>query len=379
MPPRKQLLLTLGVFPLLGAIAAFTWAGNFAEQRVDASGLPKFWEVVDSLRADRAPSRAQWDALFAAAGYAEYEEHERSRAEREWLITAAFKPWRKNEDPPAGVERLGIGRTIAHLQFALAHREQIEAFIAQLATDDFVSRAIAAAQDYLPPGCADPADALPIKLIVLYPGGRALPKAVVFDACLLSCSSMPHQYIGHELHHVFRRKLERVPQEQIAAGDVPLMKIISRMEMDGIADLIDKRAMVMGDDDLVRKELTHPAFRIVRDQVIRITRQAPEILAMVDAALSESWKDPSESKRIGEDLERELPWMAQQTVGMFMAMTIEGQLGRERVGACVGNPFAFFRAYQEAAAKIRNPSVVPTLSQEATSALAALERRYVPK
>jgi hypothetical protein len=71
--------------------------------------------------------------------------------------------------------------------------------------------------------------------------------------------------------------------------------------------------------------------------------------------------------------------MAQQTVGMFMAMTIEGQLGRERVGACVGNPFAFFRAYQEAAAKIRNPSVVPTLSQEATSALAALERRYVPK
>jgi hypothetical protein len=68
--------------------------------------------------------------------------------------------------------------------------------------------------------------------------------------------------------------------------------------------------------------------------------------------------------------------MGQQTVGMFMATTIEQQLGREQLIATVGDPFAFVQAYSKAAAKANTPDAVPVLAPESLGLLAELARKY---
>jgi hypothetical protein len=328
------------------------------------------------LEADRTPSQAQWDSLFSAPGYAEFEAYEQQRDRRQGLITLAFKP-----TVPAGLERNTIRsegelQTLEHLRFAAAHRNQIDEFSSQFANESTIAKAVAAAQEYLPPGAADLVLVPPIKLIVLYPGGRALPSCVVFDASLFYGSTAPHRLLGHELHHVFRRKLERVRESEIGRADMPLMSLLIRMELDGVADLIDKRSFVTSEDAVPITQPQHPSVQRVRSQCDVVFRQAGELLRRLNAAMIDISGSPADSARISEEFKRSLPWMGQQTVGMFMATTIEQQFGREQLIATVGDPFAFVQAYSKAAAKANTPDAVPVLAPESLGLLAELARKY---
>jgi hypothetical protein len=61
-------------------------------------------------------------------------------------------------------------------------------------------------------------------------------------------------------------------------------------------------------------------------------------------------------------------------MGAFMAETIEREMGRPRLVATVGDPFAFWRTYREAA--LRTGGRTYALSDSAMSMLGQVERRH---
>jgi hypothetical protein len=61
-------------------------------------------------------------------------------------------------------------------------------------------------------------------------------------------------------------------------------------------------------------------------------------------------------------------------MGAFMAEIIERQLGRDRLVAVVGDPFAFWRLYNEVA--LRTNGAARVLSERAMGVVAKVEDRY---
>ena len=67
--------------------------------------------------------------------------------------------------------------------------------------------------------------------------------------------------------------------------------------------------------------------------------------------------------------------MSGHPTGYYMTRVIVAEFGTGRLIADFGNPFAFFRLYDEAARQ--SEAGVPVLSDDALSFLASLEAKYV--
>jgi len=83
--------------------------------------------------------------------------------------------------------------------------------------------------------------------------------------------------------------------------------------------------------------------------------------------------NPADRRDLGGKLRTAVPRSGHPT-GYYMAETIVGVLGKDALIRTVSNPFAFFRAYNDAASK----KVVgtPLFSKKAMDFLRSLEKRY---
>lgn len=81
--------------------------------------------------------------------------------------------------------------------------------------------------------------------------------------------------------------------------------------------------------------------------------------------------DPARSNEMGGALVKTLPG-AGRVVGAFMARCVLEQLGDNELAATIGDPAAFWRAYDRAAAAAGSPR----LSTEALQVIERLDRQY---
>ncbi len=326
-------------------------------------GYHRFWQVADLLMRDREPAVDEWQGLLSAPGYQELIAHEFSPEFFPEHFRLAFKP--SLGASLAQVLRGGShARLLRHYLLAAETREHIARGMAAMASAPVAATARQAALAWLP---RDFTPAFPtVAFVIFAPDARGYASVVV-DASFACQHPAPQALLAHEYHHVFRRQLVAARAAQ-APGDEDVLWVFDQLEAEGIADQLDKRSWP--EDAPVSSGLIADYARRYRQHFLA----APELIRRLDALLGAWHETPPQREEIAKRLRAAIP-LAGHPMGSFMARQIERRFGRRACISAVGNPFAFMRLYNEAAA---GDGRAPALSVAALRAVASLEGTYLP-
>lgn len=334
----------------------------------DFSGLDAFWAVFDTLSADAEPSDRLWDELWSTPGYALLDEREHRRSDLTRAFRLAFTPSRASERTAALDEDSWVGYVLSHLLNVEARRGDIEAFQRTAAEGSLLAEAKRRAQEYLPPGAVDVARAE--VSFIIFRDARGFDRILLDPLYLLSIRH-GNLMLGHELHHRYRGELA-VPYGGL--GEDWTAWTLTTTEQEGIAGMVDKRDVPgMTDDEL------HALYPLADDHAYFSNYQieyarSNQWLAWTEAMLERIAADPNDES-LAMRFHRGIP-DGGRIMGAFMAATIEDELGRDALIEVVGDPFAFWALYNDAASRTEGRAFV--LSAEAMSMIAEKRRRYAP-
>jgi len=331
-------------------------ASDVQSSPMDLSGIEMFLELTALLEKDIEPEQAQWDRLFATPGYAVLIKIEFGRDFFAKRFRLAFMPSKKAELEEQMRKETGFwAQFLPHYVRAKAMRREIEAFVAELKASNVYRRAIEQAAAYLPKGAASGTPR--VAFLIFAPDGRGYDPIVIDVLESLDSKDGFERFLAHEFHHWFRNRLVDLMQDQ------SLLWIIGQVQLEGIADLIDK-ADRPGKPaaDLSADEKKYMDFYVKSPDVIREMDDTFPRLSGMRMGRGE----------LGDQLQRDVPMNGHPT-GFYMANLIVEELGKDALVSVVGNPFAFFRLYDEAAGK--KGGGMPRFSKKALAFIGDLEKR----
>ncbi len=155
--------------------------------------------------------------------------------------------------------------------------------------------------------------------------------------------------LAHELFHSMARRFYVYDPGRVEAKDRDIMWVLRQLNEEGIADQIYAEGHLSRDEHVADSPwVIQEMDRLIRR--IAITEDTDELSSML----------------------RVTPPRAGHPTGYYMTDTIMEALGKERLLEMVGDPFSFFRAYDEAA-KMRGLS---SFSQETLGYVDGLAMKY---
>jgi len=196
-----------------------------------------------------------------------------------------------------------------------------------------------------------------VSFVIFAPDSRGYDP-VVLD--VLSCMDKGGRLaglVGHEFHHYYRNRLVDLNQDQGA------LWIINQIHAEGIVDLIDKAEWTRKPEaDLAPNE----------KEFVKLYRESPSILRIMDDLLARMSERKTGRGELGNELRRAVPQVGHPT-GLYMATLILEEMGKAALAGVAGDPFAFFRLYQEAA--LKRGGDAPRFSDKALAFLDRLKPR----
>ncbi len=345
-------------------------------QWVRDDGLAGFWKLHDTWTADGTVTEQQWEALFRQPGYLQLDANEQRGAWMKPIFEMALRPSQEAEARQRIAQGDMVGQIlIPHIRQVSKRRKQIETLARDLNKRRVVHQAIVAAGRYLPDSFVNSKLVPTVHLVILDGDGKAFSDSIVVDAATLSYVQEPALFLGHELHHIFRRQIDRVPLDAVADRDRMFVALLIKLEEEGIADLIDKSDTVLAE----RSSAIDPSESIVLawmwKQYLEIYADAPDLIRELDAGLRAVADDASHAEAQGKRISKLLLRLTGRPIGMFMANAVDQEFGRDRVRSVVRNPFAFIRAYAAAAA--RGQDRLPQISLKALGVIENWEKKYL--
>jgi len=334
---------------------------------VDFSGVDAFWSVADTLAASRPVDDADWQLLFATPGY----EMLSGRYPLRYPIVESMK---LTFDPERAAERSDVERSsvwmrprmIRHFRRVERHRTALNDYREALAGDEeLIPDAIATLRPHLPDEAM--VDRYPplVAFVLFLDDGYASPDVVALD--LWMAQSMGRdalvRFIAHELFHAYRSSIARSRTDRDNGYVTMLVGALEQLENEGIADRIDKPAMV--NQDLPPDS---PLRGYVRDYRVAYA-DAPAVIADIDRHLQSLERSRRFSPGVVRAVQRAIP-MGGHPTGAYMADVIADRLGEDILRSTVGRVFAFLDAYHRAAQ--RHPSA-PPFSDDARAILDRLD------
>jgi hypothetical protein len=338
---------------------------------MDFSGIDRFWEIQSTLAAGDEPTPDAWDALFATPGYALLQERERRRDALSEAFRIAYRP---GHEPRSGEGARGeewIAYVLPHLRRVPQLRRELESFRGTIEQERFLLAAVKRAQTRLPAGTTARFPPPPISFVFFAPDGRGYPRLILDLLHLMHGGDRSQHFLAHELFHAYRNRIARVPVR--AFGDDLLIWALANAEDEGVADQLDKADIPALDAGAMRARFPDAETRAYYASYQAEYRRSRHWVQFAERQLEAYARDPAMHADIGGRLHGELPDNG-RVLGAFMAATIDAELGRRALLAVVGDPIAFWRAYDRAASS--SDGRAAPLSDAAMQALDALERRY---
>jgi len=326
------------------------------------AGYHRFWCVADFLLRDLDPPDSAWRSLFAAPGYRELARRDRFAEGFMETVRMALMPSRGHllAHVLQGGADAGILR---HVLAVAATRSALGRAMRAVEETPLAASARAAALAWLPQG---PLPDFPDVSFVIFAPDALGQDGVVLDARHFCASENPALLLAHAYHHVFRRRLAARPGA-VPPGGEDVLWVLDQLELEGIADQIDKRAwpaaLPPGPDYLAEYGRRYRAA----------FQAAPGQLRRLDALLEAWLRLPRQRPRLARRMRLGLP-LAGHPTGSFMARSIERAYGRAACISAVGDPFAFLRLYSASAA-----GDAPPLSAAALAAIDQLEGASLPR
>lgn len=367
-PWSLPLVLLLAVAPATASAQGDTRA----HAATDWASVDLFWQVHDLLAADREPPAVLWDSLFTSTGYAAIEARERRAGILRQGFRAAFKPSLRDSLTAVQGGHPWLEYHLPLIADAPQWRAAITALRAPGALDALLDTARTMAAAWLPDGATEQ---LPMGRIAwaVFGSQRGYPDLLLLDPTLFIQHPDRAPLLGHELHHNYRAAL--APGLRPLGNDLAAWAIVN-VEAEGIAGQVDKRPLLELSTEALAARYHDgvPGAAYYRDYP-QVHGESPRWLRLADSLLARlaSETDSAERVQLGATLHGALPDNG-RAMGSWMADVIDAQLGRAAVTVVVGNPFGFWRAYQEAA--VASHGRYPPLSAAAMQTLSYLEAQY---
>jgi hypothetical protein len=337
--------------------------------RIDTSGLEQFWHIERLLAQGIEPADSVWDAMWSTPGYETLERRERRRAVLTTGMRLALNPGRAGSADSAMTRHPWLAAVIPHLRRVAARRDTLRVIERSLGSPQTFATAIRRAQEFLPAGVTQRFP-LPEVSLIYFLDARGYQR-ILFDPAYLMDLVDPSLVLGHELHHYYGNQLGR---EHRPFGENMIAWRLATTETEGVAGLVDKRDVPR----LTREELAARYRDPRRLQYFadyqEDYRRSNQWLAWVDDILRRVAEHPDSLLPLGRVLDGTLPDNG-RIMGAYMAEVIEEHLGHEPLLECIGDPWVFWRMYNEAARRSGGKAFV--LSLRAMEAIADVERRYV--
>lgn len=333
----------------------------------DFSGMEQFFIIASILEEDREPSAEEWDRLFETPGYNVLTEGEFTRdffVERFKIVLMPSKTHeleqalKKEQDQPFHIQH------VHHYAQARDNKEELKEYMNDLKANaaEILENSVKKAKRYLPP--IEEQGYIPVSFLIFANDARGYTPVVIDMLFAIELGDLLHVLIGHELHHYYRNKILVYDRDVVEDEDEDLIWVFDQIHCEGIADQIDKRKLISSEDG---------PLHFFAGQWEAMVQNAPEYINEMDKLLCKIADSPGRRAEISSQLRTKLP-MSGHPVGFYMTNVVIEKLGKEDLVEKAGNPFAFFRLYNNAAGI---DSMHPYFSEKAMNVIEELENKYV--
>jgi len=332
---------------------------------VDLSAITLFWHVVDTLSSDSEPSAQLWDALLGTPGYRALTRSEFDPEFFRQSFRLAYMP-SLSDSLAIALEESRSGRYLGHYEQVGRRRAELEAFAAELETDASFSNPSRLAAEWLPP--PSPSEPAPVAVVVFSMDARGYDP-IVMD--LLAARELDlRSFVAHESHHWYRNRRATIDWDQVTEHEQDLLWTLYQIQGEGIADQIDKRAWIEGEEPVPGGRESYA------EAYLEALEAAPGTIRMLDSLLVAHSTASTDEHRvaIGARIAEIVP-MSGHPTGYHMARAILESSGRERLVEDIANPAEFLRAYDEGSRSAGGSG----LSADALSYLSVLDERFRPR
>ena len=333
----------------------------------NTEAVTKFWEVVDVLKNDEELNDSLWNSYFGLTGNKRYMEKNRSEAQalqhREFL-ELYFRP--SLADSLILVSQSGELQNndiFQNLKYIKDNENSVRKYSDILTSPEYLPVAIELTKKHLP---KNRINEIPENLTIYI-------QAITYDAAVQDSSmyfglSIVHDFdklqqgtvAAHELHHVMRKKKEIT--NTLTARDSASMYVISKVNNEGAADLIDKVFVLKPEYNT----LMGPLFKQI------LLNDIEPVIKKLDEALVKNAgeSDKFVSKREFDEI---IKYFSGHIPGFYMAEVIKRNgMEQELIESC-DNPFNIFYLYNESASSDDAKPV--KFSPEAMEYLKVLEEK----
>lgn len=343
---------------------------------LDLQSVDRFIEIVSLLEKDCEPSPVQWKDLFRTFGYHKLVKGEGVHFGREHhfkkYLRLIFKP---SERDRLEVELETLKRQdpdrwpdVIHLCKVRENKASLIALIRKLKDPSTLQKVMESATQFLPMSAAQCRPCVcflffrndirgslewrePVLVDLL--GAQQSPLGPeIFSSLFLWCN-LAGQALPYNLNEVDKR-------------DFPLLTQIFNVYREGIANLIGK---------------SYNTFKspYIKEKTQRFQSRlaaAPEIISTLDTFLVEMSSGAVDQYKSSQKFASAIPGNGGE-LGYYMAKVIIESKGLDELRDVAGNPFSFFKVYNEAINE--NKEGIGGFSSQGMKALMLLENKYVKK
>ncbi|MCK4578259.1 MAG: hypothetical protein KAU50_05680 [Candidatus Marinimicrobia bacterium] len=361
MRPRAEYL-----YPLLILLLACgqEYGRRDANPNFDFTALDLFWEITGQLQKNVDPDEALWDSLFNTAAYQSLAEVGFSTAEFRGNVTLVFRT--DQAELLNQLLKTGSDGQLRHLVQVRNRQAELRKHQSWVSSAPVMLEARRAVRLYLPDQIMANYPPLPVAFAIFE---RSLLEGepMVIDLLYSSEQEQELSYIiGHTAHHYYRNKVLLFDPDAIDPADEDIVWVVNQIHSEGLADRVDLRVIYFGEGSQSKS----PAAQRYRQNI----EAAPAIIVEMDRLLIRIAERADNYQQSGQELRALLP-MDGHAIGYYMASVIIKAFASGELNTRIGNPFAFFRLYNIAAAM--HDIDAPAFSGKAMAVLVRLEHKYI--
>lgn len=331
-------------------------------QQVDLAGVVAFWEIAEKITNAHATD-ADWDQLFSTGYYRFYADWGQRDHIQHALMTALSPLKTAERDSMMKVQDFRA-HTVKHILYTYAEKARLQALQKDFAESDLLKAVMERAKEFLPDDLDMRANEPFICFGVLQPDANASTTSIAVDLKLFFDLADPIGLIAHEYHHFMTMNYRKKFKEPANDSTRAIMTCISRLQLEGIADMIDKEGFLNSNGAGFPSALIETYRNALTDPLPALHR--------MDSLLTAISKDPLSTEGNAGSMVALFP-LGGHPHGYHMAKTILQVHGKERLLSTVKDPFEFIRAYNTA---YREMNGMAMFSEVSMNYLSQLERTH---
>lgn len=356
----KQIhLLSLLLFCLLSITNSFAQYNP----KFDFSGYRQFLNIKETLEQDHEPTTTQWEELFNTPGYKILT---KSEFKKEFFVEnfmIAYKP-SNSEKLNHLLQTSGKqSRFLKHALYVKKNLNKISKHLHDLHTSSRLKiETEKLLSEHLPSNIIKNAQNPTVAFVIFANDARGYTPVVVDIAFSMGYKNYLPYLLAHEFHHFYRNQYATLQLPNEDAADYNLLWVMNQIHLEGMADQIDKEAILLSESALMKDSKRAKQFQ-------QQLKNAPQLMRQMDSLLIEINNAGNRYGILSEEVRTLLP-QSGHILGFYMANQIRKQFGKGKLMEEIGNPFHFFRLYQKAAKRVK-------FSSQSMQLLEKLEAQYV--